>query len=181
MFTNFFFLFLFFVLFIPFNFLIVIFFSIFILNYFVFNFDFLVFFLFLPLINVIFSYFCLKFFLNKKIILFNSVLVIFLIFLKSCYFLIHFLLNLDLNLNLNFIYVLNLTNYSEIEFFFKFDVLTFCMIFTITFISFLVHFYSIDYMLFDKNQINFLLILNLFTFFMLFLVNSGSVLQLFIG
>ena len=65
---------------------------------------------------------------------------------------------LNFNLNLNFIYVLNLTNYSELEFFFKFDILTFLMIFTITFISFLVHFYSIDYMLFDKNQINFLLI-----------------------
>lgn len=178
----FFFSFLILLFFVPVNFFILIFILPFlILKFLIFNFNYLILLIFLPLINVVLNYFFLKHYLSKKIILFNTVLVIFLIFLKSLYLLLFLIF--DLNLNFNFIYyfTLSITNFNNLIFVFNFDILTLIMIFTISFISFLVHFYSIDYMLSDKNQINFLLILNLFTFFMIFLVIAGNTIQLFIG
>lgn len=55
------------------------------------------------------------------------------------------------------------------------------MLLVVTFISFLVHFYSVDYMGNDPHQARFMGYLSLFTFFMLILVTSDNFLQLFIG
>lgn len=55
------------------------------------------------------------------------------------------------------------------------------MLIIITFISFLVHFHSIGYMLHDPYIIRFLSYLSLLTFSMLILVTSDNFLQLFFG
>ena len=64
---------------------------------------------------------------------------------------------------------------------FYFDVLTIIMCVVVSFISFLVHLYSISYMSEDPFQSSFMSYLSLFTFFMLMLVTSGNFLQLFLG
>nr|YP_010620137.1 NADH dehydrogenase subunit 5 [Melanothamnus gigas]WAX04173.1 NADH dehydrogenase subunit 5 [Melanothamnus gigas] len=64
---------------------------------------------------------------------------------------------------------------------FLFDSLTASMLLVISFISFLVHLYSIDYMQSDPHFPRFLSFLGIFTFFMLVLVTSGNLLQLFVG
>lgn len=64
---------------------------------------------------------------------------------------------------------------------FLFDNLTSVMLIVVTFISFLVHFYSIEYMKLDPHYPRFISFLSIFTFFMLVLVTSGNLLQLFIG
>jgi NADH:ubiquinone oxidoreductase subunit 5 (subunit L)/multisubunit Na+/H+ antiporter MnhA subunit len=55
------------------------------------------------------------------------------------------------------------------------------MCFVVLFISFLVHLYSIEYMSSDPFLLRFISFLSLFTFFMLLLVTSGNLLQLFFG
>lgn len=55
------------------------------------------------------------------------------------------------------------------------------MCFVITFISFLVHFYSLGYLSADHSLIRFLAYLSLFTFFMLLFVLSSNLIQMFIG
>lgn len=62
-----------------------------------------------------------------------------------------------------------------------FDPLTALMLLVITFISFLVHLYSVDYMAHDPYQSRFFCFLSLFTFFMLLLVTADNFLQLFAG
>ena len=55
------------------------------------------------------------------------------------------------------------------------------MIATVTLVSLLIQFYSIEYMKNDKSIPKFFSYLNLFTFFMIFLVSSGNLLQLYFG
>ena len=64
---------------------------------------------------------------------------------------------------------------------FLFDQLTTIMFFVVTFVSLLVHLYSIEYMRGDPHHARFMAYLSLFTFFMLFLVSSANFLQIFIG
>jgi proton-translocating NADH-quinone oxidoreductase chain L len=64
---------------------------------------------------------------------------------------------------------------------FQFDSLSSIMLVVVTFISLLVHFYSIGYMYYDPHLIRFMSYLSLFTFFMLMLVTSGNFFQLFLG
>lgn len=64
---------------------------------------------------------------------------------------------------------------------FQFDTLTFVMLFIITFISSLVHLYSLEYMESDPHLIRFMSYLSLFTFFMLILVTADNFLQMFVG
>nr|YP_011017768.1 NADH dehydrogenase subunit 5 [Polysiphonia morrowii]WQF69614.1 NADH dehydrogenase subunit 5 [Polysiphonia morrowii] len=64
---------------------------------------------------------------------------------------------------------------------FLFDNLTTTMLIIVTFISSLVHFYSIEYMKYDPHFPRFISFLSIFTFFMLILVTSGNLLQLFVG
>jgi len=62
-----------------------------------------------------------------------------------------------------------------------FDSVTSLMLIIITFISTLVHFYSIGYMKGDPHVPRFMSYLSLFTFFMLVLVTGDNLLQMFIG
>jgi proton-translocating NADH-quinone oxidoreductase chain L len=64
---------------------------------------------------------------------------------------------------------------------FYFDFITILMCVIVSFISFLVHLYSISYMSEDPFQSSFMSYLSLFTFFMLILVSSGNFFQLFLG
>lgn len=64
---------------------------------------------------------------------------------------------------------------------FIFDSITVSMLFIITLISFLVHFYSIYYMYTDKHYPRFMAYLSLFTFFMILLVTSNNLLLMFFG
>jgi len=64
---------------------------------------------------------------------------------------------------------------------FCFDSLTVTMLLVVTFISSLVHLYSIEYMSEDPHLVRFMSYLSLFTFFMLILVTSNNFLQMFVG
>lgn len=61
------------------------------------------------------------------------------------------------------------------------DVLTAVMLIVVTWVSALVHLYSIGYMHEDPHTPRFFSYLSLFTFFMLMLVTSDNLLQLFLG
>src|SRR5689334_7489902 len=64
---------------------------------------------------------------------------------------------------------------------FLFDSLTAIMLIVVTFISGLVHMYSIGYMATDPHVPRFMSYLSIFTFFMLILVTADNFLQLFVG
>ncbi|GAA5252053.1 NADH-quinone oxidoreductase subunit L [Candidatus Rickettsia kedanie] len=61
------------------------------------------------------------------------------------------------------------------------DQLTSIMFITVTWVSSVVHIYSLGYMAEDKGIVRFLSFLSLFTFFMLILVSADNFLQLFFG
>ena len=84
-----------------------------------------------------------------------------------------------------FVYV-NLTTWINLEVLhidwgFMFDTLTAVMCFVVTFISFLVHLYSTEYMAHDPHLPRFMSYLSLFTFFMLLLVTADNFIQMFMG
>jgi NADH-ubiquinone oxidoreductase chain 5 len=64
---------------------------------------------------------------------------------------------------------------------FYFDTLTVVMLIVVTFVSSLVHFYSISYMSEDAHIPRFMCYLSLFTFFMLILVTADNFIQMFLG
>ncbi len=64
---------------------------------------------------------------------------------------------------------------------FMFDTLTAVMCCVVTFISFLVHLYSTEYMSHDPHLPRFMSYLSLFTFFMLILVTADNYVQMFVG
>lgn len=80
--------------------------------------------------------------------------------------------------------VLNPWIYSDllkVNWGFQFDTLTVVMLFVITFISSLVHLYSLEYMENDPHLNRFMSYLSLFTFFMLILVTADNFVQMFVG
>jgi len=64
---------------------------------------------------------------------------------------------------------------------FLFDSLTVVMCVVVTFVSSLVHLYSIEYMSHDPHLPRFMSYLSLFTFFMLILVTADNFIQMFLG
>lgn len=64
---------------------------------------------------------------------------------------------------------------------FYFDSLTVVMLVVVTFVSTLVHMYSISYMSEDPHLPRFMSYLSIFTFFMLMLVTADNFIQLFLG
>ena len=64
---------------------------------------------------------------------------------------------------------------------FQFDPITSIMLVVVTFVSSLVHLYSIEYMAFDPHKTRFIGYLSLFTFFMLVLVSADNFLLMFFG
>lgn len=61
------------------------------------------------------------------------------------------------------------------------DALTSVMLVVVTWVSSVVHLYSVGYMSHDEHQPRFMAYLSLFTFFMLMLVTSDNLVQLFLG
>ena len=81
---------------------------------------------------------------------------------------------------------IHLLNWIDLEVFsiswgFLFDSLTSIMLIVVTFISTLVHLYSIEYMSNDPHLPRFMCYLSLFTFFMLILVTADNFVQMFVG
>ena len=104
---------------------------------------------------------------------------IFLSFSTSCFFFYKVLI-LGANYKLNispWVY----TDLLSINWGFLFDSLTVTMLLVITFISMLVHIYSLEYMENDPHLNRFMSYLSLFTFFMLILVTADNFLQMFVG
>ena len=64
---------------------------------------------------------------------------------------------------------------------FLFDTLTVVMCCVVTFVSFLVHLYSTEYMAHDPHLPRFMSYLSLFTFFMLILITADNYIQMFVG
>jgi NADH-ubiquinone oxidoreductase chain 5 len=64
---------------------------------------------------------------------------------------------------------------------FMFDSLTVVMCVVVTFVSSLVHVYSVEYMSHDPHLPRFMSYLSLFTFFMLILVTADNFIQMFLG
>jgi NADH-ubiquinone oxidoreductase chain 5 len=64
---------------------------------------------------------------------------------------------------------------------FQFDSLTSIMCCVVSFVSFLVHLYSSEYMATDPHLSRFMSYLSLFTFFMLILVTADNFVQMFVG
>lgn len=62
-----------------------------------------------------------------------------------------------------------------------FDSITVLMFMVVTFVSFLVHLYSIEYMQDDPHHSRFMSYLSLFTFFMLILVSADNFIVMFFG
>lgn len=69
----------------------------------------------------------------------------------------------------------------KVNFIIGVDTLAATMIFTICFISFCVHLFSVDYMMLDPSFKRFIIYLTLFTLFMLIMVSSTNLIQLFVG
>ena len=69
----------------------------------------------------------------------------------------------------------------EVNWSMKIDALSSVMLVVITFISALVHIYSIGYMSHDPHKPRFMAYLSLFTFAMLMLVTADNFIQLFFG
>jgi len=81
---------------------------------------------------------------------------------------------------------IKLTTWIDSELFnadwgFMFDSLTSIMCCVVTFVSFLVHLYSSEYMANDPHLSRFMSYLSLFTFFMLILVTADNFVQMFVG
>lgn len=69
----------------------------------------------------------------------------------------------------------------NIDWGFMFDSLTVVMCCVVTFVSFIVHLYSTEYMAYDPHIPRFMSYLSLFTFFMVLLVTADNLLVLFVG
>lgn len=69
----------------------------------------------------------------------------------------------------------------EVLWSFSFDFLSIAMLTTVYIISFLVHYYSSEYMAGDPHLPRFMAYLSFFTFFMAILTTSGNLLQMFLG
>jgi len=69
----------------------------------------------------------------------------------------------------------------EVDFCFIFDPLTKIMLFVVSFISLLVHIFSLDYMREDPEIALFMAYLSIFTFFMFVLVSAANFALLFLG
>ena len=133
---------------------------------------------FLPLISF-FIFIFLSNFINKKILVYISTFNIFLATFFS-----FLLIKEIINTNDTFeIYLFNWLNSGNLisSWTINIDFLTSTMIFIVNIISALVQFYSIGYMKEDKSIARFFCCLNLFSFFMLILVSSGNLLQLYLG
>lgn len=91
----------------------------------------------------------------------------------------------EVSINNCFVYI-KFTNWIDsgilnVNWGFLFDSLTVIMCCVISFISLLVHLYSVEYMAHDPHLPRFMSYLSLFTFFMIILVTADNFVQMFVG
>lgn len=101
-------------------------------------------------------------------------------FLLLCAVLLHnpvYIISIPLNPNSSWIF----WDFFFQDLNFQIDSLSSVMLIVITLISLVVHLYSYEYIGFDPFYVRFMSFLNLFTFFMMLLVLSGNILQMFVG
>ncbi len=130
-----------------------------------------------PFIGAIFGY--VRAFSNHRSGYWFCVGTIAISFFASCYLFYHIA-------NTHFSETVHLFTWIKsetirIDWGFLFDSLSTLMILIVTFISLLVHVYSVEYMRDDPNKMSFFGHLNLFTFMMILLVAAPNMLQLFCG
>jgi len=135
--------------------------------------------IFLPLFNFLYLLNIGRF-LKEKGAIHLSIFSLLLSFCLSSYFLIFNVFENEIS-DIFISYTWFSIDLLDINWTFQFDTLTLLMSTIVTFISLIVHIYSIEYMQFDFNLIKFLSFLSLFTFFMLFLISSENFIQLFLG
>jgi len=134
--------------------------------------------IFLPLISS-FLILCFGFLLGRKG---SSFLAIFSMFL--CFFLINIIFY-EVCFN-NSVVSFKIFTWIDCEFLhidwgFLFDSLSVSLLYIVSFISFLVHLYSYEYMKTDPHLSRFMSYLSIFTFFMFILVSADNFLQMFVG
>ena len=108
-------------------------------------------------------------FINILTLFINLILIIIIFYIKN-----------------NNIIIINLFNWIcfyniIVKFEFIFNTLSLTMIFLIINVSLVVNIFSVSYMYREPKKIKFFSFLNMFTFFMLILVTSNNLIQLFIG
>ena len=134
--------------------------------------------IFLPLLGFLFCFLLGKQF-NFRIYQISTTSILFLCTLFSWIIFIQFINNKETEI----IFILNwITSGSFIvNWSIRLDTLTAVMFIVVTTVSACVHLYSIGYMEEDPSKIRFMGYLSLFTFFMLVLVSSNNLLQMFFG
>lgn len=100
---------------------------------------------------------------------------LFMTFLSSLYVFTDCTSNLNYSLKVDWFGFVNSDLYIYI------DLISSSMLILISFISLMVHIYSVSYMDGDPHQVRFMGYLSLFTFFMIILVTSNNLIQIFIG
>lgn len=134
--------------------------------------------IFLPLLNFI-TLINFSFFFNKNLLKNFALTNMLVSFFISCIVFYEIVLYQDpAIISLDFWIQSNLL---EVRWTFLYDTLTAVMLIVVTSISTCVHFYSVEYMGEDPHLQRFISYLSFFTFFMLVLVTSNNLLQLFVG
>ncbi len=134
--------------------------------------------IFLPLLGFLFCFLLGKQF-NYKVYQISTTSILFLCTLFSWIIFIQFINNKDTET----IFILNWITSGNfiVDWSIRLDTLTAVMFIVVTTVSACVHLYSIGYMEEDPSKIRFMGYLSLFTFFMLVLVSSNNLLQMFFG
>jgi len=134
--------------------------------------------IFLPLLGFLFCFLLGKQF-NYKVYQISTTSILFLCTLFSWIIFIQFINNKETEI----IFILNWITSGNfiVDWSIRLDTLTAVMFIVVTTVSACVHLYSIGYMEDDPSKIRFMGYLSLFTFFMLVLVSSNNLLQMFFG
>ncbi len=134
--------------------------------------------IFLPLLGFLFCFLIGKQF-NYKVYQISTTSILFLCTLFSWIIFIQFINNKETEI----IFILNWITSGNfiVNWSIRLDTLTAVMFIVVTTVSACVHLYSIGYMEEDPSKIRFMGYLSLFTFFMLVLVSSNNLLQMFFG
>ncbi|MDC3178183.1 NADH-quinone oxidoreductase subunit L [Pelagibacteraceae bacterium] len=134
--------------------------------------------IFLPLLCFLFCFLLGKQF-NYRVYQISTTSILFLCALFSWIIFIQFINNKETEI----IFILNWITSGNfiVNWSIRLDTLTAVMFIVVTTVSACVHLYSIGYMEEDPSKIRFMGYLSLFTFFMLVLVSSNNLLQMFFG
>jgi len=134
--------------------------------------------IFLPRLGFLFCFLLGKQF-NYKVYQISTTSILFLCILFSWIIFIQFINNKETEI----IFILNWITSGNfiVDWSIRLDTLTAVMFIVVTTVSACVHLYSIGYMEEDPSKIRFMGYLSLFTFFMLVLVSSNNLLQMFFG